>query len=64
MQILSAVFLSTPKIATALDDLTGNLTVRVLVKLSELRSLPECHGMMDVGSLGLAEDTHRHTQAC
>lgn len=62
MPDLSAVFLSTPKIATALDDLTGNLTVRVLVKLSELRSLPECHCMMDVGSLGLAEDTHRHTQ--
>lgn len=62
MQDLSAVFLSTPKIATALDDLTGNLTVRVLVKLSALRSLPECHCMMDVGSLGLSEDTHGHTQ--
>lgn len=52
MQALSAVFLSTPKIATDQDNLTGNLTDRVLVKLSESHSLPECHGMMDVGSLG------------
>lgn len=56
------MFSPTPKIAAALDHLTGNLTVRVLVKLSEPRSLPGCHGMMDVGSLGLAEDTHGHTQ--
>lgn len=52
MQALSAVFLSTPKIATDWDNLTGNLTDRVLVKLSESHSLPERHGMMDVGSLG------------
>lgn len=57
------MFLSAPKIAAALDDLTGNLTVRVLVELSERRPLPERRGMMDVGSLGLAEDTHRHTLA-
>lgn len=31
------------------------------MKLSERRFLPECHCMMDVGSLGLAEDTQTHT---
>lgn len=55
---LSAVFLSIPKIATEQDNLTGNLTDRVLVKLSESHSLPECHGMMDVGSLDTQKDTH------
>lgn len=55
------MFLSTPKIAADQDNLTGNLTDRVLVKLSESHSLPECHGMMDVGSLELGEDTHTDT---
>lgn len=69
MQALSAVFLSTPKIATDQDNLTGNLTDRVLVKLSEFHSLPECRGMMDVGSLDEEKShtarshTHTHTHA-
>lgn len=60
MQALSAVFLSTHKIATDQDNLTGNLTGRVLVKLSELHSarVPWHDGCRQSG---LGEDTQTHT---
>lgn len=64
MQPSSAVFLPTPKIATDRDNLTGNLTDRVLVKLSESCSLPVHHGMMDVGSLGYVKRHTRNTHKC